>query len=215
MKGIFFLACIIQPVIGLSLLDSSTVWLLQGSSALLSYFGLVVALDRPRGELHVDVEAVEIRTSQVPGAGLGLFANQDLKAGTVLGAYPGVLLPLQQHSNKLRSLPECEAYIWRFSDNKFVIDPTNHKTGKLDEFCSGGNPGTPGSIWLYQMLRCSVPTYLCRINEPPLGKDVNVVTEEDLRKRTVCFQLERDVAQGEEFFIDYGLSYDRSRYGGV
>ena len=58
-----------------------------------------------------------------------------------------------------------------------------------------------------------VPTTLCRINEPPRGKDVNVVTDEDRGARSVTFSLERDVFAGEELFIDYGLSYDRSAYG--
>ena len=59
-----------------------------------------------------------------------------------------------------------------------------------------------------------IPTTLCRINEPPRGKDTNVVTEEDTTGRSVLFRLERDVVAGEELYIDYGLSYDRSRYGG-
>ena len=59
-----------------------------------------------------------------------------------------------------------------------------------------------------------VPTILCRINEPPKGFDVNVVTDEDSQNRSVVFSLERDVYPGEEFYIDYGPSYDRSGYGG-
>ena len=74
----------------------------------------------------------------------------------------------------------------------------------------------PLSIPLFQSLLSfmQVPTTLCRINEPPQGRDVNVVTNEDLQARTVTFTLERDVYEGEELFIDYGLSYDRSMYGG-
>jgi hypothetical protein len=58
-----------------------------------------------------------------------------------------------------------------------------------------------------------VPTTVCRINEPPKGRDVNVITSEDRDSRTVTFILERDVYEGEELYIDYGLSYDRSMYG--
>ena len=77
----------------------------------------------------------------------------------------------------------------------------------------------PLSMELHQYLLSGivlpkVPTTLCRINEPPKGRDVNVVTDEDKKKRQVVFSLERDVYAGEEFFIDYGLSYDRSMYGG-
>ena len=144
---------------------------------------------------------------------MGLFAKQNLAKGTVLGTYPGVVIPLSQNLEKLRKYPECEAYIWRFSDNAFVIDPTNHE-GQVDDICIGGRDGLPGSLWLFSTLfRMSTPTTLCRINEPPLGKDVNVVTNEDLNGRFVTFSLERNVAAGEELFIDYGLSYDRSMYG--
>ena len=131
-----------------------------------------------------------------------------------MGNYPGVVIPLSQNLAKLQKHPQCEAYIWRFSDNAFVIDPTN-EMGVVDDVCVGGRDGLPGSQWLFRnVFQFHVPTTLCRINEPPLGKDVNVVTDEDLEGRFVTFSLERDVAAGEEFFIDYGLSYDRSMYGG-
>lgn len=44
--------------------------------------------------------------------------------------------------------------------------------------------------------------------------DVNVVTDEDLKNRIVTFSAERDILPGEELFIDYGLTYDRSGYTG-
>jgi len=75
-------------------------------------------------------------------------------------------------------------------------------------------------VWLFhnvinplQLLQ-PCPTTLCRINEPPIGYDVNVYTEENLQTRQVAFVTERPIAAGEEFFIDYGLNYDRSLYGG-
>ena len=110
--------------------------------------------------------------------------------------------------------PLSEAYIWRFSDNAFVIDPTD-ENGVLPEKCRGGNPSTPLSVAVFSSLLSfvTVPSALCRINEPPKGRDVNVVTDEDLQSRTVTFQLERDCYAGEELYIDYGLSYDRSMYG--
>lgn len=194
------------------------VWTIRALSAVASYVGFIGYFDRPRGPLAVSPDAqVQIQTSTVPDAGLGLFARVNLPKGTVLGQYPGVVIPLSQNLAKLREHPACEAYIWRFSDNAFVIDPTNAE-GKVDETCTGGRIGLPGSQWLFDnvfdnVFDMSVPTALCRINEPPLGFDVNVVTDEDLQNRSVLFTLERDVAAGEEFFIDYGLSYDRSMYG--
>jgi hypothetical protein len=189
------------------------------ASAAATYVGIVAYLDRPRGTLSVGHDEVRVQQSTVPGAGLGLFASKDLSRGTVLGTYPGVVIPLLQHTRKLQQFPACEGYIWRFSDNQMVIDPTN-QMGELEDAVVGGNPSQPGSVFLFESILSKLnadqasPTILCRINEPPRGRDVNVVTREDLGKRTVTFELERDVYQGEELFIDYGLSYDRSRYGG-
>lgn len=162
----------------------------------------------------LDVD-VEMKPSSVEGAGLGLFAKKSLPVGFVLGTYPGAVIPLVQNIAKLKKFPTCESYIWRFSDNKAVIDPTNAQ-GILEETCSGGNPAFPGSIMMFNTVFRPFfvkSTALCRINEPPRGKDVNVITSENLVKRCVIFQLERDVFAGEELFIDYGLSYDRSAYG--
>jgi hypothetical protein len=192
-------------------------WVIRIASACLTYFGLVAMTDRPRGGLLVPESTLQIKESLVPGAGLGLYVTQDLPAGTILGGYPGVVLPLAQHaaSTKLQQLaPYSEAYIWRFGDNKFIIDPTDPQ-GILQDWCRGGNPSVPLSIGIFATILSfvTVPTTLCRINEPPKGKDVNVITEEDLVGRKVNFVLERDCCAGEELYIDYGLSYDRSHYG--
>jgi len=194
-------------------LDEPILWAIRGTSAIASYIGFVAYLDRPQGQLNVNDNDIEIKESTVPGAGLGLFAKTSLNAKTVLGSYPGVVVPLKQNLDKLRQYPQCEGYIWRFTDNKMVIDPTN-AVGDIEFNCIGGNPALPGSMWLFQnVFNFKVPTTLCRINEPPIGKDVNVVTNEDLSNRCVVFELERDVQAGEEFFIDYGLTYDQSMYG--
>ena len=196
-------------------LSPAELWAVRVGSGLVTYFSFVAFTDRPRGGLSVDPSYLEMKESQVPGAGLGLFVTHTLPRGTVLGTYPGVVVPLPQNLEKLRTSPQCEGYTWRFSDNRFVIDPTNPQ-GEIDNMCRGGNVGMPFSVPFFQTILSfvQVPTTLCRINEPPKGRDVNVVTDEDLNARTVTFTLERDVYEGEELFIDYGLSYDRSRYGG-
>jgi hypothetical protein len=194
---------------------SNELWAIRIASAVSTYFGFVAVSDRPRGQLLVDAnEWLEMKQSTVPGAGLGLFVKTALRKDTVLGTYPGVVIPLAQNLDKLRAYPQCEGYVWRFSDNQFVIDPTN-RVGECVEFCKGGNPSMPLSILFFNSVLAfvQVPTTLCRINEPPKGRDVNVVTSEDRDSRTVTFALERDVYEGEELFIDYGLSYDRSQYG--
>jgi len=205
---------LLLPVVATAL-SESTLWALRAASAVSSYVGIVAVIDRPQGELFCP-EKIQIQPSTVPGAGLGLFAATDIAKGTPLGTYPGTVLPLQQNLSKLRQFPACEGYIWRFSDNKYVLDPTN-SIGLLDDVVVGGNPSLPGSLWLFENIFSkfrTVPTALCRINEPPKGMDVNVITDEDIEKRCVMFSIERDVAKGVELFIDYGLSYDRSMYGG-
>lgn len=211
-----------------SALTSSEIWALRIGSGILTYFGFVFATDRPKGQLGVPLVdennnsmdgCLKVSQSTVPGAGLGLFAARSMPKGTVLGTYPGVVLPLGQHSAsaKVRDCPGCASYIWRFTDNQYVIDPTDHGDGTLTALCKGGNPSQPLSVAFFNILSAlglfrGVSTALCRINEPPKGSDVNVVTEEDLETRTVTFSLERDVYAGEELHIDYGLTYDRSGY---
>lgn len=212
---LFLLLCLqASGTSAFSLQDDGLMWGLRTASAITSYFGFLTYLDRPQGQLMENAdEYLEVKESSVPEAGLGLYAKVSLPKNTVLGSYPGVVIPLQQNLDKLAKHPQCEAYIWRFSDNRMVIDPTNAE-GILDANCCGGNPSMPLSMAWHRILKFQCPTTLCRINEPPLGRDVNVVTDEDRERRQVVFSLERDVYAGEEFYIDYGLSYDRSQYGG-
>ena len=191
-------------------------WVVRAVSAAVSYMGLVAFADRPRGTLEVDNGCLRVSPSTVKGAGLGLFCGRSMPRGTVLGTYPGTVMEIHQNLPKLRAHPACEAYVWRFSDSKMVIDPTDAQ-GRIRDYTCGGNPSTPGSFWICETLLSPLlrkPTTLCRTNEPPLGQDVNVYTREDLDKRTIQFILERDVVQGEELFIDYGISYNRAGYGG-
>lgn len=114
-----FATTIITAVDESLILSDSTLWALRAFSAIGSYVGFVSYFDRPRGTLNVQEGVqVEIKESMVPGAGLGLFAKTNLQRGTLLGTYPGVVIPLQQNLDKLRQYPACEGYTWRFSDNK-------------------------------------------------------------------------------------------------
>jgi hypothetical protein len=208
-------------------------WTIRILSGFVTYFGFVISTDRPRGKLELPLLELEptttttdpnnnyyLRVGPSKTAGLGLFVTQSLQKGTILGSYPGVVIPLQQHSesNKVKTLfPECTEYIWRFTDNQYIIDPTNHVTGELDDYVVGGNPSQLLSCLLFNTILpplsiYSCSTALCRINEPSKGYDVNVITEEDLINRKVIFTLERDVIAGEELYIDYGLTYDRTKY---
>ncbi len=106
------------------------------------------------------------------------------------------------------------AYSWRFTDNQFVLDPTNEK-GEIQPYCYGGSDEVPFSNLFFRSI-FSVwrkDTALARINEPPVGiGGCNVRSREDLEKREILFELCRDVVGGEELFMDYGVGYDRSGY---
>lgn len=152
----------------------------------------------------------------MPNAGLGLFASQSLSAGTVLGTYAGVVRPAQAfYDGKCRQHPQAVGYSWRFTDNKFVIDPTDSE-GEIQDFCLGGSSDVPLSNFVFANLLgfWRANTALCRINEPPIGAGgCNVSAREDLEKREVVFTLIQNVYPGQELYLDYGLDYDRSRYG--
>jgi hypothetical protein len=145
-----------------------------------------------------------------------LFATRDLSPGTLLGNYPGVIRPTHKHIKKYQRIPEIGTYIWRFTDNKEFIDPTD-PLGVLGPLCLGGTEDFPLSFWIHQVILkdvWSVSTVLARINEPPLGAGgCNVMAEENLKTRTVTFTISQNVYAGEELYMDYGITYDRASYG--
>lgn len=187
---------------------------IQIVSGLSTYIGLVGFYDRPRGSLQIDEKAFILQQSQVENAGLGLYVTQPLSKGTILGSYPGVVRPASKFLQKYEAIPQTAVYTWRFTDNQSCIDPTT-KDGLLLDVCYGGTDDYPLSYFIHAILFrfMAVPTYLARINEPPIGGNgCNVMVTEDLEKRQVIFELSRDVYAGEELFMDYGLTYDRSTY---
>lgn len=194
-----------------SLLPSSQL-LVQCASGIATYTGLVAYFDRPRGKLLVDPSYLETRKSNVEGGGLGLFVKTSLPEGTVLGTYPGVLRPAHKYKQKYDRVSECSTYAWRFTDNSHFIDPTD-VNGNLGEFCQGGTDDFPFSYLIHRWIGWNIPTLLARINEPPIGAGgCNVRSDEDLEKREVVFSLSTSVVAGQELFMDYGLTYDRSMY---
>ena len=190
------------------------------ASATLTYLSLLLAHDRPRGRMCLPDpgNALAVRPSLVPGGGLGLYAagRRPLPRGTVLGTYPGVLRPAGAfYGGKCRRFPNALSYSWRFTDDAYVIDPTDDG-GELRDTCVGGGSGAPLSTLLFSTLFRfgGTSTALCRINEPPIGAGgCSVSAREDLDRREVTFSLVRDVVPGQELYLDYGPGYDRSGYG--
>ena len=188
------------------------------SSAALTYLSLIAYFDRPRGSLTIsDADStLRVRPSRVPNAGLGLFTNRSLSRGTILGTYPGVLRPANTfYDGKGRNFPQSIGYSWRFTDNKYVIDPTD-SYGDIQDVCLGGSSEVPLSNAIFSsfLQTWRVSTALCRINEPPIGVGgCNVSARENLETREVVFEVIQDVVAGQELYLDYGLTYDRSMYG--
>jgi len=193
-------------------ITATTTQALGLTSSIITYVSLLLVYDRPKGSLELDESYLSIRESNVPGAGLGLYAVQTIKEGTVLGTYAGVVRPAQEfYSGKCRQFPGAVSYSWRFTDNQFVIDPTDER-GEIQFVCQGGSD-VPLSNIFFSLLGTGKSTALCRINEPPIGAGgCNVGAKENLDKREVVFTTLRDIFAGEELFLDYGLDYDRSGY---
>ena len=65
----------------------------------------------------------------------------------------------------------------------------------------------PGTPWL------PIDPTLAYVNEPSLGgRGCNACIEDGPTMRDIHFVAAVDIALGEEIFIDYGSSYDRSSY---
>ena len=188
----------------------------QVLAVIASYVGCISYFDRPRGDISPLCDKIlEKKTSNISNAGLGLFATSKIPKDTIIGTYPGVVRPLERYVNeKLQPYPHSAQYIWRFSDNRMVIDPTD-QIGLLNDFCMGGTSDWFGSYLIFQTLLKDLfkkDTMLARVNEPPPMSDCNIYVVEDVKQRKVTFLTSRDIVSGEELFLDYGKTYDRTMY---
>ncbi|KAK9829856.1 hypothetical protein WJX72_008280 [[Myrmecia] bisecta] len=149
---------------------------------------------RPRGWSNPDF--LEVRESAVHAK--GVFAKQHIPAGKLLGSYPGHPRTPQAMIAKCKTTPEARDYAFLTQDGYF-LDPTDRQGIP----CAYPRPGMP---WL------GIDPTLAFVNEPPLGQSVNVEVIYGRQVNDMWFVAERDINQGEELFIDYGASYDRSHY---
>lgn len=171
--------------------DISNALILAGGLSYLAYE------KRPRGSARDDL--IEVRQSNIPGANLGVFAKKVIPQGTTIGRFPGFLTTAEaalasKTSDKARAL--AKKYMYAINEEQ-VIDPTNPEGGVDLEIS-----------FLFGLIK--VDTTIARINEPPVGGDVNVYTKID--QSGVIVTAERNIFNGEEIFMDYGRVYDRSDY---
>ncbi len=137
-------------------------------------------------------------TLLLPRATLG---RAPIPRGTALGAYPGRVRTSDEMQRKALAAPLAKQYAFRTSDGRY-LDPTDAQ----------GQPSArpaPGWPWLL-----ATPPLLAYANEPPRGAGgTNVFVEDGATPELLLFVANRDIGAGEEVFIDYGLTYDRSDYG--
>jgi len=145
-----------------------------------------------RGLLKKHLEPyVRVAKSTIPGAGVGVFASQDLPKGFQLpyigkvykGEFDQIVKAIGQTNDLL--------YIFHDESNNLVID---------------GHPR-------YNSIACNV---CFRINEPPKGTKASLefVSSKGWAKElsTISARATRKIKKGQELFVDYGDQYDRSHY---
>ncbi len=135
------------------------------------------AAERPHAE------RVEVRTSNIPTAGDGLFAKVDIAAETYIGDYTGRYLT----EDEVETLPEFEsAYLMEF-------------------------PSFVGTA--YDCIAGDTQHYVSKVNFAPSrlnGQDTNL---QNVRWESFCTEpyvrlySTRDITAGEELYVDYGPSY--------
>ena len=165
---------------------------------IVAYLSAVYA-NRPRGSARSDL--LVVKTSQVPGAGRGVFARQAIPVSTVLGEYPGRPRSDIEMAAKCMFAPLARQYC--FLSSTVLLDPTD------DTGVPSKRP-SPGLWWPFE-----VDITLSLVNEPPKGASLgtNVCVEDDPNDPDgLIFVTDREIMAGEELFIDYGRDYDRSGY---
>lgn len=119
----------------------------------------------------------ELKTSNIPKAGLGIFAKEFIAKGTRLDFYKGVRLTPKKYERKRSH----KNHIWAISNKK----------GKVVEYIDGGNKAK--SNWLRY------------VNCPRNKEEENVVaTQED---DNIIYWATKDVEKGEELMVWYGEDY--------
>ena len=72
-------------------------------------------------ERHVEDNVIEIRPSNIPNAGNGVFAKQDIKSGDMLGYYRGEALTDDQFNKRFKD-KEYGAYVLTVKNGTINVD---------------------------------------------------------------------------------------------
>lgn len=121
---------------------------------------------------------LEIKESMIPGAGLGLFAKQDIPKGTIVDLYYGKRLTREEYRNL--ELHET-LYIMEINKNSYV----------------------DGNVEKNFISYCNDARGLTRI--PGIRNNSKFELSED--GQNMALRTSRNIKAGEEIFVFYGNSY--------
>jgi len=127
---------------------------------------------------HEDV--LQVRVSRIPDAGNGLFAKADLPAGTYLGYYDGLYIT-----------PEVHSFLYTLDAWHYVMGLHPCALARLAGYSA--IDGVHGNVFT-RMNYAPAPLQNVRFQKVCWPPFVWIVTT-------------RDIAAGEELYVDYGPNY--------
>lgn len=124
------------------------------------------------------LKKLEVRRSNIPEAGLGLFTLRDIKKGQVITPYGGVLVSPREYD------ASDSVYGIEFNKNQ-ILDgaSTQSSLGRYANSCRAGN---------IKKKQC---------------KGQNARLSANKAKKTASVKATRNIKAGEEIFVSYGRSY--------
>jgi SET domain-containing protein len=147
---------------------------------LLLAVALLTAVAAPQGQASYERD-LEIRTSRIPRAGNGVFAKVAIPKGAYLGTYAGEFITEEDY------LRRATAGRWQYMMG--LLDCAKPQTGGLVTV-----DGVNGNVFT-------------RMNYAP-AEFQNVRFEKVCEAPFVKVVALRDIAAGEELWVDYGPRYD-------
>jgi cytochrome c biogenesis protein CcdA len=76
---VFFACLVLLSIQTVASFTPNELWAIRAASAATTYFGFVSVADRPKGKLLIDPQSLQVKTSSVPGAGLGVYAATTIR----------------------------------------------------------------------------------------------------------------------------------------
>lgn len=138
---------------------------------------------------------LQIKYSNIPNAGLGIFTNKFLKAGTFLGNYMGEIIEDEQNIN------ESSAYI--FNTKKYnknvIIDGYDLEKSNYTRFinCCSSNEDEKENVIGIRYVKDNNKS---SIFSTKTGKQIDI-------EGYIFFFANCDIEEGEELLFNYGDSY--------